>query len=76
MPLRTRVHLAELPLRLVQRGHIREACFFTDDVRQAYRHWLSEGLTATGCVLHAYVRTTNHVHRLVTPPRSLGGSRS
>jgi putative transposase len=68
MPRRTRVHLAGLPLHIVQRGHNREACFFTEDDYLAYRHWLSEALATTGCQLHAYVQMTNHVHLLVTPP--------
>jgi len=70
MPRRSRVHIAGLPLHIVQRGHNREACFFGDDDRQAYLHWLGESLSATGCLLHAYVLMTNHVHLLVTPPEA------
>jgi len=68
MPRRPRVHLAGLPLHIVQRGHNRDACFFTDEDCQAYKEWLGEALTATGCQLHAYVLMTNHVHLLLTPP--------
>ena len=68
MPRRPRIHLAGLPLHLVQRGHNREACFFAEDDYHAYRHWLGEALTASGCHLHAYVLMTNHVHLLLTPP--------
>ncbi len=68
MPRRPRIHLAGLPLHIVQRGHNREACFFGDDDYTAYRHWLGEALKATGCQLHAYVQMTNHVHLLLTPP--------
>ncbi|MGY6216108.1 hypothetical protein ACW73L_13200 [Methylolobus aquaticus] len=39
MPRRTRIHLAGLPLQLVQRGHKRDACFFGDDDRGADRHF-------------------------------------
>jgi putative transposase len=68
MPRRARIHLPGLPLHIVQRGHNREACFFTEEDYLAYRHWLGEALAATGCRLHAYVQMTNHVHLLVTPP--------
>lgn len=68
MPRRPRIHLAGLPLHIVQRGHNREACFFAEDDYLAYRHWLGEALAASACVLHAYVQMTNHVHLLLTPP--------
>jgi putative transposase len=68
MPRRPRVHLPGLPLHIVQRGHNREPCFFAEDDYHAYRHWLGEALTSSGCLLHAYVQMTNHVHLLLTPP--------
>lgn len=70
MPRRPRIHLADMPLHIVQRGHNREACFFAEDDYLAYRHWLGEALKATGCLLHAYVQMTNHVHLLLTPPKA------
>lgn len=70
MPRRPRIHLPGLPIHLVQRGHNREACFFTDEDFLAYRDWLAEALKKTGCALHAYVLMTNHVHLLLTPPGS------
>ncbi len=75
MPRRSRIHLAGMPLHIVQRGHNREACFFGDDDYTAYRHWLGEALQATGCQLHAYVLMTNHVHLLLTPPEPEAVSR-
>ena len=75
MPRRSRIHLAGMPLHIVQRGHNREACFFGDDDYTAYRHWLGEALQATGCQLHAYVQMTNHVHLLLTPPEPEAVSR-
>lgn len=36
MPRRPRLHLADLPLHIVQRGHNREACFFGEDDYHAY----------------------------------------
>ena len=68
MPRRPRIHLPGVPLHVVQRGHNRDACFFGEDDYLAYRHWLGEALTSSGCRLHAYVLMTNHVHLLLTPP--------
>jgi len=68
LPRRPRIHLADLPLHIVQRGHNRDACFFADEDYHAYRHWLGEALKSSGCLLHAYVLMTNHVHLLLTPP--------
>lgn len=68
MPRRPRIHLPGLPIHLVQRGHNRDACFFSDEDFLAYREWLGEALKKSGCVLHAYVLMTNHVHLLLTPP--------
>lgn len=65
---RPRIHLPGLPIHLVQRGHNREACFFSADDFLAYREWLGEALQKTGCAVHAYVLMTNHVHLLLTPP--------
>ena len=67
MPRRPRIHVADIPLHIVQRGHNRDACFFAEDDYHAYRHWLGVALRATGCQLHAYVLMTNHVHLLLTP---------
>lgn len=68
MPRRPRIHLPGVPVHLVQRGHNREACFFTDEDYLAYRTWLGDALHKSGCALHAYVLMTNHVHLLFTPP--------
>ncbi len=70
MPRRPRIHLPGVPIHLVQRGHNREACFFTDEDFLAYREWLAEALKKSGCALHAYVLMTNHVHLLLTSPSS------
>ena len=67
MPRRSRLHVADYPHHLVQRGHNRAACFFAEEDYQTYRHWLGEALAKTGAALHAYVLMTNHVHLLVTP---------
>lgn len=66
MPRRTRVHLDDVPLHIVQRGHNREPCFFHEDDYGIYLYWLGKALGETGCMLHAYVLMTNHVHLLLT----------
>lgn len=47
MPRRPRIHLPGQPIHLVQRGHNRDACFFTDEDFLAYREWLGEALMET-----------------------------
>ncbi len=68
MPRRRRIHLSDVPLHIVQRGHNRAPCFFTDDDYETYLYWLRRGIAAKGIALHAYVLMTNHVHLLLTPP--------
>ena len=75
MPRRPRIHLAGLPLHIVQRGHNRDACFFAEEDYHAYRQWLGEALRERGCRLHAYVQMTNHVHLLLTPTKAAEVSR-
>ena len=75
MPRRTRIHLSNVPLHIVPRGHNREACFFGEDDYVSYRHWLGQALTQNGCSLQAYALMTNHVHLLVTPPTAEAVSR-
>ena len=45
----------------------RQACFFDDDDYHFYLEWLKEYAKASGCLIHAYVLMTNHVHLLLTP---------
>ncbi len=42
MPRRQRLHLPNVPLHIVLRGHNREACFFADDNYLAYLQWLDD----------------------------------
>jgi putative transposase len=70
MPRRPRLFLDGVPLHVVQRGHNREPCFFTQDDYSAYLYWLNEALVESKCALHAYVLMTNHVHLLLTPQRA------
>ncbi|NOT20257.1 MAG: transposase [Sideroxydans sp.] len=67
MPRRPRVHLDNVPLHIVQRGHNRQPCFFAEEDYHTYLHWLSEALRKEHCALHAYALMTNHVHLLITP---------
>ncbi len=70
MPRRARSHLDHVPLHIVQRGHNRDACFFSEDDYRSYLYWLDEALRDAECTLHAYVLMTNHVHLLLTPTRA------
>lgn len=67
MSHRLRAHLDDMPLHIVQRGHNRGACFFSDSDYLAYLRALGVALHDTQCTLHAYVLMSNHVHLLVTP---------
>ena len=70
MPRRPRIHLDNIPLHIVQRGHNREPCFFGEEDYQAYLYWLGEALKKEHCALHAYALMTNHVHLLITPKKA------
>lgn len=67
MPRKQRFYLPDVPVHIVQRGHSREPVFFENDDYTAYLGWLGEAADRYGCVLHAYVLMTNHVHILATP---------
>jgi putative transposase len=75
MPRRARIHIAEMPLHIVQRGHNRGACFFNEVDYLSYQHWLGEALRENDCALHAYVLMTNHVHLFITPKKAESVSR-
>ncbi len=67
MPRRPRIHIDNVPLHIVQRGHNRQPCFFAEEDYHTYLHWLNEALHKEHCALHAYALMTNHVHLLITP---------
>ena len=71
MARRPRVHLDDVPLHIVQRGHNREPCFFAEADYRVYLHWLGPALRDAQCALHAYALMTNHVHLLVTPRQAV-----
>ena len=63
------------PLHVIQRSHCRMACFFCDQDRHAYLHWLAVYAEHSACSVHAYVLMGNHAHLLVTPSRPEGATR-
>ncbi len=67
MPRKPRFYLPDIPCHVIQRGNNRDPIFFQESDYRAYLTWLKEGLEKFGCVLHAYVLMTNHVHLLMTP---------
>jgi hypothetical protein len=58
MPRRPRIHLAGLPLHLVQRGVNREPFFFAEEDYHCYLHWLQKSAADWDCAIHAYVLMT------------------
>jgi len=67
MPRKPRFYLPGVPVHVVQRGNDRQAVFFADEDYAVYLSWLREGAEQHGCLVHAYVLMTNHVHLLMTP---------
>jgi putative transposase len=68
MARQPRLDLPGIPQHIVQRGNNRLPCFLDDVDRERYLHLVGDALSATGCLLHAYVLMDNHVHLLATPP--------
>jgi len=56
-----------IPQHVIQRGNNRQICFGSDEDFSAYAFWLEEHSRRYRVAIHAWVFTTNHVHRLVTP---------
>ena len=67
MPRRPIIVVPNIPLHIIQRGNNKQVCFFADDDYLFYLQWLEEYALITGCLIHAYVLMTNHVHLLLTP---------
>lgn len=61
-----RPDLANVAQHIVQRGNNRLPCFIDDEDRRRYLAALRENSLRYGCVVHAYVLMTNHVHMLMT----------
>jgi putative transposase len=67
MPRKKRFYQPGVPVHVFQRGHNRKPVFFDDQDYLTYLRFLKVSADALGCVVHAYVLMTNHVHLLVTP---------
>lgn len=67
MPRKSRIAVANLPHHIVQRGHCRNAVFFSDFDRNDYLGTLAECRAAMELKIHAYCLMTNHVHLIVDP---------
>jgi putative transposase len=70
MARQPRLDLPDIPQHIVQRGVDRQPCFASHDDYGNYLQELTEASRKHGCLLHAYVLMTNHVHLLVTPAES------
>ncbi len=75
MARRPRYVMPGQPLHLIQRGNNRQAIFFSDTDYSFYHEVLEDAALRYGCVVHAYVFMTNHVHLLLTPSTQTGPSR-
>ncbi|MBI4696712.1 MAG: transposase [Gammaproteobacteria bacterium] len=75
MPRKPRLYPPAWPVHVVQRGHNRTACFFSEDDHHTYLHYLALALPRCDVALHGYVLMTNHVHLVLTPARDGAVSR-
>lgn len=66
MPRRRRLVLPNVPLHVIQRGHNRQLCFFTESDYLVYLEWLDLYADQSKCKIHAYVLMSNHVHLLIS----------
>ncbi len=62
-----RYFVKDQPQHVIQRGNNREPIFAADDDYQFYLECLHEAADRQGCLIHAYVLMTNHVHLLASP---------
>ena len=69
MARKPRLDLVGMPQHIVQRGNNRDACFYAEEDYRNYMDWLQESAEKFGCLIHAYVLMTNHVHFLLTPQK-------
>jgi putative transposase len=67
MPRFARLDIAGIPQHIVQRGVDRQPCFHLASNYWRYLDDLHIASGRHGCMVHAYVLMTNHVHLLVTP---------
>lgn len=62
-----RIVIPNHPLHIMHRGNNRQDIFESKKDMNRIKEDIAEGLTKTGCRLHAYVIMTNHLHLLITP---------
>ena len=67
MPRRARLSVAGIAWHIIQRGGNRAVCFYAEEDYRRYLDDLAEQSRRFGCLIHAYVLMTNHVHLLLTP---------
>lgn len=67
MPRLPRIDLPNIPQHVIQRGNNRQPCFLQEQDYRCYLHNLGDAALKHGCLIHAYVLMTNHVHLLVSP---------
>lgn len=70
MPRKPRFVLPGVPQHVIQRGHNREPCFYSEDDYVRYLDTIQQAAALNQVVVHAYVLMTNHVHLLVTPAQT------
>lgn len=66
MARKPRFNLPGVPQHVIQRGHNREPCFYSETDYVRYLKDLGEAAERNDASIHAYVLMTNHVHLLVT----------
>jgi len=66
MARKLRIHIAGMPVHLMQRGNNRCPCFVDDSDRMLYLSLLEGAARMYGCGVHGFVLMTNHVHMLAS----------
>ncbi len=67
MPRLPRLDIPGIPQHVIQRGNNRLPCFLLEKDYRCYLQHLGDAALKHGCLIHAYVLMTNHVHLLMTP---------
>jgi len=67
MARKPRFNLIGIPQHVLQRGNNRQPCFYAVEDYRKFLDELQGSAEKYGCLIHAYVLMTNHVHLLVTP---------
>lgn len=76
MPRRARLALPGIPWHIIRRGNNRSACFYAEDDYRRHPDTLRQQAPKHGCVIHAYVLVTNHVHPLLRPEKADSAARA